>query len=109
MMFVSVVAGILCGAGFIAVGAIMGLLSALVVFVMGRVRNDDADAERDREVRICIPESLNYTEVFDDIFEEYTEEGGLTRIRAEIMCERASHKRIIIGKGGEILKKVGSY
>ncbi len=43
------------------------------------------------------------------VIEEYTEEGGLTRIRAEIMCERASHKRIIIGKGGEILKKVGSY
>ena len=85
MMFVSVVAGILCGAGFIAVGAIMGLLSALVVFVMGRVRNDDADAERDREVRICIPESLNYTEVFDDIFEEYTEEAKLFRVKTTNM------------------------
>lgn len=85
MMFVSVVSGILCGAGFIAVGAIVGLLSALVVFVMGRVRNDDADAERDREVRICIPESLNYTEVFDDIFEEFTEESRLFRVKTTNM------------------------
>lgn len=84
MMFVSVVSGILCGAGFIAVGAIVGLLSALVVFVMGRVRSEDA-TERDREVRICIPESLNYTEVFDDIFEEFTEECKLYRVKTTNM------------------------
>jgi hypothetical protein len=52
---------------------------------MGRVRNGDADAERDREVRICIPESLNYTEVFDDIFEEYTEEAKLFRVKTTNM------------------------
>jgi GTP-binding protein Era len=29
-------------------------------------------------------------------------------IRAEIFCERPSHKPIIIGKNGEMLKKIGS-
>lgn len=43
------------------------------------------------------------------VIEEYTEEGNLTRIRAEIVCERESHKKIIIGKGGELLKKIGTY
>ena len=43
------------------------------------------------------------------VIEEYKEEPTLTSIRAEIICERASHKRIIIGKNGEILKKVGIY
>jgi GTP-binding protein Era len=43
------------------------------------------------------------------VIEEYTEKRTLTVIRAEIICEKASHKQIIIGKGGEILKKVGSY
>ena len=43
------------------------------------------------------------------VIEDYTEEGNLTKIRAEIICERESHKRIIIGKQGEILKKVGTY
>lgn len=32
----------------------------------------------------------------------------LTEIHATIYCERASHKRIIIGKQGEMLKKIGS-
>ena len=34
---------------------------------------------------------------------------GLTEIHANIYCERESHKRIIIGKNGEMLKKIGSY
>ena len=41
--------------------------------------------------------------------EEYTEEEGLTRIRAEIFCEKESHKGILVGKGGETLKRIGSY
>lgn len=34
-------------------------------------------------------------------------EDGLTEINATIYCEKASHKGIIIGKGGEMLKKIG--
>lgn len=36
------------------------------------------------------------------------EDGGLTDVEAVIYCERESHKGIIIGKGGAMLKKVGS-
>ena len=43
------------------------------------------------------------------VIEEYTVEGNLTRIRAEIICEKTSHKRIIVGKDGEMLKKIGTY
>lgn len=34
--------------------------------------------------------------------------GGLTDIEATIVCERDSHKGIIIGKQGAMLKKIGS-
>ena len=43
------------------------------------------------------------------VIEEYRDTGSLTKIRAEIICEKQSHKQIIIGKGGEVLKKVGMY
>lgn len=39
--------------------------------------------------------------------EEYVEEIGLTRIRALIIVERDSQRGIIIGKGGEMLKRIG--
>lgn len=41
--------------------------------------------------------------------EEFREKKELLVVRAEIYCERAAHKKIIIGKNGEMLKKIGSY
>ncbi|HBL84077.1 MAG: GTPase Era [Clostridiales bacterium GWF2_38_85] len=41
--------------------------------------------------------------------EEFKETKKLLSIRAEIYCEKESHKRIIIGKNGDMLKKIGTY
>ncbi|MBQ9995474.1 MAG: GTPase Era, partial [Clostridia bacterium] len=43
------------------------------------------------------------------VIEEFTEDERMIRIRAEIYCEKQSHKGIIVGKNGETLKKIGSY
>ena len=43
------------------------------------------------------------------LIEEYTDEESLVRIRAEIFCEKNSHKGILVGKNGETLKRIGSY
>lgn len=39
--------------------------------------------------------------------EEFTEEGNLLRIGALIWVEKENHKMIVIGKKGEVLKKIG--
>ncbi len=41
--------------------------------------------------------------------EEFKEKKDVLVVRAEIYCERAAHKKIIIGKNGEMLKKIGTY
>ena len=41
--------------------------------------------------------------------EEWKEKRGVISIRAEIYCEKASHKGIIIGKGASTIKKIGTY
>ena len=41
--------------------------------------------------------------------EEWKESKNLVSIRAEIYCEKASHKGMIIGKGGATIKRIGSY
>lgn len=43
------------------------------------------------------------------VIEEFTEDDRMIRIRAEIYCEKQSHKGIIVGKNGETLKRIGSY
>jgi GTPase len=42
------------------------------------------------------------------LIEEFEEGKTLTRIAAAIFCEREGQKRILIGKQGQMLKKIGS-
>jgi len=42
------------------------------------------------------------------VLEKFEEEGGLRRIAATIVVERDAHKGMIIGEGGERLKRIGS-
>ena len=41
--------------------------------------------------------------------EEFKDEGKIIKVRADIYCEKASHKGIIIGKNGDTLKRIGTY
>ncbi len=43
------------------------------------------------------------------VIEEFKDEANMIRIRAEIFCEKNSHKGIIVGKNGETLKRIGTY
>lgn len=43
------------------------------------------------------------------VIEGFEEKPTIIKIRAEIYCEKESHKGIIIGKGGAELKKVGTW
>ena len=43
------------------------------------------------------------------VIEDFKDENTLLSIRAEIFCEKESHKGIVVGKRGETLKRVGSY
>jgi GTPase len=42
------------------------------------------------------------------VIEQYEEGEKLTRIAAAIICERESQKGILIGRGGQMLKKIGT-
>ena len=42
------------------------------------------------------------------VIESFEETSKIIKIRAEIFCERSSHKPIIIGKHGDMLKKIGT-
>lgn len=43
------------------------------------------------------------------VIEDFKDEVKLLNIRAEIFCEKAGHKKIIIGKDGAMMKKIGTY
>ena len=64
-----------------------------------------AEIIREKILRTCDDEIPHGTAV---VIEEFKEEKRLVRIRAEIFCEKATHKGIIIGKNGAQLKLIGS-
>jgi GTP-binding protein Era len=42
------------------------------------------------------------------LVEEYREEPGLVRIHAELLVDKEGHKGIVIGRGGAMLKRIGT-
>ena len=69
-------------------------------------RHISSEIIREKLLRVLDEEIPHGTAV---CIEEFKETKEMVRIRAEIFCERQSHKRIIIGKNGETLKKIGTY
>ena len=63
-----------------------------------------AEIVREKLLRVLSDEVPHGTAVS---IEEFRDAGKMVRIRAEIYCERASHKGIIIGKNGATLKRIG--
>lgn len=65
-----------------------------------------AEIIREKMLRLLDDEIPHGTAV---VIEEFKDEKTLLSVRAEIFCERESHKRIIIGKNGEMLKRISSH
>jgi uncharacterized membrane protein YhiD involved in acid resistance len=83
-IFLSMAVGLATGMGYIGVAVlfvvIMGIVN--VAFCMSSFGEKPHLA---RELRITIPESLDYTEVFDDIFRQYTKSCRLVSSRTSNM------------------------
>ena len=62
---------------------------------------------REKILRLCDKEIPHGTAVL--IEKMKTRDNGILDIDATIFCERDTHKRIIIGKNGAMLKKISSY
>lgn len=61
---------------------------------------------REKALRMLDKEVPHGIAVSIDRYKE--REDGLTEIEASVICERDSHKGIIIGKGGSMLKRIGT-
>ena len=69
------------------------------------VRQITAELVREKVLR-CIDEEIPHGVAV--IIDEMKYSKKIVEINATIVCEKESHKGIIIGKGGAMLKKIGS-
>ena len=77
-IFTAMATGLMAGMGYIAYAGIFVLVigAATLVCRSVEIRSDRA-ADLRKNLRITIPEDLDYTGVFDDILDEYTKEHKL--------------------------------
>lgn len=70
-IFLSMGAGLAAGMGFLAYAAIFTLIICLLGLLYTKSRFGE-QKPTERILKITIPEDLNYTEVFNDLFDSYT-------------------------------------
>lgn len=79
-IFFSMAVGLATGTGYVVFAAVITIVISLVMLILCR----SPFGERkplDKELRVTIPENLDYSEIFDDIFSTYTKKVSLERVK----------------------------
>ncbi len=79
-VFIAMTIGIICGTGYVALAAVFTLLLCTVMFALN-LTGFGQMSENERYLKITIPESLNYDEIFDDVLNEYASSWQLESIK----------------------------
>lgn len=83
-LFFSVAIGLACGMGYVGYAALFFLVMAVYTLALSRSRFGEEAATR-RLLKITIPENLEFDELFDDLFREYTRQHELIKVRTTNM------------------------
>ena len=68
-IFLAMGAGLICGMGYLGYAVLFSLILGIAMFILNKVNiGADKRLEQDRILKITIPEDLNYTGAFDDLF-----------------------------------------
>ena len=82
MLFLAMGTGLLTGMGYIGFGFVFAVVMSLVMLLYNRVDfGTQKNALCYKTIRITMPEDLDYSNVFDDIFEVYTDAYEFVRVK----------------------------
>ena len=83
IIFISTTAGLAFGMGFIAYAVSFMILASIVLFLLTKFKIfERKNAECNKLLKITIPESLDYENVFNDVLVKYTKEHKLVQIKS---------------------------
>lgn len=86
MLFLAMGAGLICGMGYLGYGVLFTLLMCVVFFLCNQLRfGSSKKGSLYKTLTITIPEDLDYSGIFNDIFQKYTREHTLMRVKTTNM------------------------
>ena len=102
-IFLATTVGLCCGMGYCALAVLAAVVTCILLLLQGR-QEVGAGA---RDIRVTIPENLDYNDLFADLFAEYTASSKLLRVKTVNMGSLYSlHYRVTLkdpGKEKELL------
>ncbi len=100
-IFIAMATGLACGMGYIAYGALFGIIASLFNLLLSCLPKNTRTLER--TLKITVPEDLNFAGAFDDIFEKYLGECTLTQVKTTNMGSlyRLSYSVTLKSSGSE--------
>ena len=84
MVFLATAIGLATGMGYVAIAAVFFAIIAAFSLLLTAL-GFGAGAAEERELRITIPENLDYEGLFDDLFQKYTRSTELKRVKTASM------------------------
>lgn len=83
-IFLSVSIGLACGMGYVGVALLYFVMMSLFIIALETCRFGQGRLA-ERQLKITIPEDLDYEEIFDDLLEKYTVRWELVRVHTTNM------------------------
>lgn len=83
-LFVAMGLGLILGMGYAGYAALFTVLIGLTILCYSKFGSDNKKSLR-KNLKITIPENLNYSDVFDEIFEKYTSSYRLKQVKTSNM------------------------
>ena len=83
-VFFAMVIGLAVGMGHIAFATLVTVIVGLLIFVYSKI-DFGTNKENERKLKVIIPENLNFIDAFNDIFEKYTVQNILQKVKTTNM------------------------
>ena len=85
-LFLAMASGLIAGTGYLGIAAIFTAVMCLAYIVLSSLDlGYRKNADKYKTLRVMVPEDLDYTGVFDDVFSEYTDSSELVQVKTTNM------------------------
>jgi len=81
-IFVAMTAGLICAAGYVAIALLFTAIVCILLIILNTI---PFGSDKELDLTITVPESLNYCEAFNDLFSKYTRKHHLNTVKTTNM------------------------
>lgn len=77
IIFLAMTIGLCCGMGYCVLAVVAAVVTCVLLLLQPKQKQDPGE----RDIRVTVPENLDYAYLFNDLFEKYTVSSQLLRVK----------------------------